>query len=307
VKLEKINCQICGSDSNKKLFDCSDRFNITSEKFIIIKCNECNFVYLNPRPDVESISKFYVFENYDPFVDISSAKSILSKIYVYLREFTVSWKRKQIEKIKKSGFILDFGCGTGEFLKEMENNNWKIFGVEKDENAVKYAREKLNLEVFSNSEFRILNSELKYDVITLWHSLEHIHNLKETIELLHSLLKQDGLMCIALPNIDSLDARFYKNKWIALDAPRHLYHFTPQSIQKFLNNSGFEIIKYQQMPLDVFYNTLMTEKLFWNDKSIFYKSFLLGRAILLGFTSYINGISLFGGNSSSVLYFAVRK
>jgi SAM-dependent methyltransferase len=159
----------------------------------------------------------------------------------------------------KSKKILDYGCGTGEFLNEMNNNGYQCTGIEPSPKASEHAKNSYQLEVLNPDKLHTLQ-DANYDVITMWHVMEHIHDLNETISTLKQKLKSDGHLIIAVPNHSSWDAAHYQSYWAAYDVPRHLYHFTNRSVGKLLSMHGFTLNKMLPMKWDAFYVSLLSEK-----------------------------------------------
>ncbi|MCG8604112.1 class I SAM-dependent methyltransferase, partial [bacterium] len=206
--------------------------------------------------------------------------------------------------------LLDIGCGTGEFLLEMQSHGWQTRGIEKDAQAAEFAQKIYRLDVTSGDIEAKKHLKKSYDIVTLWHVLEHLHDPWEALQTVRQILKDDGYVLIAVPNIGSTDARFYRQNWVALDAPRHLYHFTPQTLARLLQRAGFKLVKTRQMPLDAFYNSLMSELVYLNQsgRKLFLAGYLL-RAKLLALSSIARSTRLRNPErrqGSSVLYY-VKK
>ena len=181
-------------------------------------------------------------------------------------------KIKWIESEKKEkGKILDFGAGTGDFLLEAKNNGWEVFGTEPNPDARKLASEK---KVDLEKDTSTFPSE-GFDVITLWHVLEHVPDLEKQIEELKRLLKKDGLLIIAVPNFKSYDAFKYQEDWAAFDVPRHLFHFSRTAIRKIFGEHSFEVVQEKPLWFDAFYVSLLSEK-YKKGKSNPLKAFLTG-------------------------------
>jgi 2-polyprenyl-3-methyl-5-hydroxy-6-metoxy-1,4-benzoquinol methylase len=233
----------------------NNRLNI-GEKFIIVQCNQCGFNYLNPRPSESSMNQYYDIDEYHPHK--LSEESLFDKIYSGLRNINVNSKRKLIGKYKQpNGNILDIGCATGEFLQSMKAHNWEVVGIERAKDA-RNAASRNGINIYEN----LNDIQDKFDIITMWHVLEHIHNVDELIKNIHRLLKDDGILFIAVPNIDSLDAKYYKSEWVALDTPRHLYHFCPLDINSLLQKHNFQLIEISnRLHFDVWYNVLLSAQL----------------------------------------------
>jgi 2-polyprenyl-3-methyl-5-hydroxy-6-metoxy-1,4-benzoquinol methylase len=214
-------------------------------------------------------------------------------LYYQIRRITLRFKVKLIQKHKSSGNVLDIGCGTGEFLKEIRNKNFIVTGVEPNAIARDFARNQNKLLVIDEHEINTISSK-KFDIITLWHVLEHVSDLNLRISQVNSLLREDGILIIAVPNSDSWDAREYEKFWAAYDLPRHLYHFNQKSMQNLLLKGGFSLVQIIPLIFDSFYISLLSEK-YKTGKSNFFK------AILNGFISNLWAMT-HNKNYSSLIY-----
>jgi cyclopropane fatty-acyl-phospholipid synthase-like methyltransferase len=170
-------------------------------------------------------------------------------------------KRKLVERSTRviKGNILDMGSGTGSFVNEMKQNGWLVTGLEPDEDARKTAKELYQLELHDTKELYQLSTG-SFDAITMWHVLEHVHDLSAYIQQLKSILRDNGKMLIAVPNYTSLDAKVYQQYWAAYDVPRHLYHFSPRSVQILMEKHGLKTLQYKPMWYDSFYISLLSSK-----------------------------------------------
>ncbi|MFA8298658.1 MAG: class I SAM-dependent methyltransferase [Hyphomicrobiales bacterium] len=264
-------CPICGSVALKSYMTTKDFF-LTQEEFSISECSDCHFKFTNPRPEPEQLGKYYKSEEY--ISHSNNKKGFVNGIYQAVRQYTLAKKFQAITKIKKEGKILDIGCATGELLNFFQQNKWETLGIEPDPDARNLAETNYNLDV--REEEDIANLEDKsFDVITMWHVLEHVANLQERAERLSQLVKDDGLVVIAVPNIDSWDAKHYGDKWAAIDVPRHLYHFSQKNMETLMQQHGFKLIKTKPMVFDSFYVSLLSEK-YKNGKPSLIKAFING-------------------------------
>ncbi|MBN2279479.1 MAG: class I SAM-dependent methyltransferase [Candidatus Marinimicrobia bacterium] len=257
---EIINCPVCGSEKQDLYLKTFDRFDRDrKDKFEIVQCSNCQFIFLNPRPTLESLDRHYAVEGYDPFISADEKQSLRDKFYLALRKFNLSVKHRKIKKFKSTpGKILDIGCATGEFLAYYKQYYWQCTGVEVDAGARDLAREK-NIKVFS-SVHEIPDQE-KFDVITLWHVLEHVHDLNKSIEKIKKMMNKDGVLVIAVPNILSCDSQKYGKNWVALDTPRHLYHYTVETIQRLFSKYHMNLVRKDTLMLDILYNNLLSKQL----------------------------------------------
>ncbi len=284
------NCPICNSTQFKSFLEVEDYF-LSHEIFTIQKCKSCEFVFTNPRPSEINLGKYYQSEKY--ISHSSSSKSITDKIYYAIRNYTIKKKFKLIHKYYKAGKILDIGCGTGEFLNFFKAHGWETMGIEPNKTARNSAIEKYGLTVQPEKEIdELVKSE--FEIITMWHVLEHVPDLNLRIQQLKHLIKEKGILIIAVPNIESKDANIYGKYWAALDVPRHLYHFNKSAVQNLFNKEGFEIIETRPMKFDAFYISLISEK-YKTGKSNYFK------AILNGVKSNFHG-AFHNNNYSSIIY-----
>lgn len=255
--MNKISqCPICNSSALYEFLTTQDYF-LTKQKFVINQCTACGFKFTNPRPALDDLPKYYESTEY---ISHSNAdKGLINKIYQIVRTFTIKSKARLINMYVKEGQILDIGCGTGEFLNAMQQNKFVATGIEPNQDARKHARRKYGLAVYDEVD---INGLLKkhFNVITLWHVLEHVFNLNERISQLKELITEDGILVVALPNPSSWDAKHYGKFWAAYDCPRHLYHFDQLAVKNLFKNYGFEIINKKPMYFDSFYVSMLSEK-----------------------------------------------
>jgi 2-polyprenyl-3-methyl-5-hydroxy-6-metoxy-1,4-benzoquinol methylase len=272
--MEKIDkCLVCGSDEFTTVLTCKDHF-LTKEIFNIVECKKCGFRFTNPRPDANDIYKYYESENYISYSH--SKKGIINFLYQIIKNHSLKQKFNLINKYKTSSGkkILDIGCATGDFLNVFKKNNWLTYGIEPNEKVRNHAVALYNLNIKDEKELSKLEDN-SFDVITMWHVLEHVHQLDKRITEVKKLLKKDGILIIAVPNYKSLDADIYKEFWAGYDIPRHLYHFSQSSIKNLFEKYNFKVEKKFPLKFDSFYISLLSEK-YKTEKSRFIKAFLNG-------------------------------
>ena len=290
-RLEKIDCcQICRGADIKDFISVIDH-NYSGDVFNISECVSCGYRFTNPRPIENTIGNYYKSENY--ISHNSTKKGLINKIYHLVRNYQFKIKESSIEKTKISPGkkVLDVGCGTGNFVKHLNLHGWNAEGVETDEKAREIAQLS-NIKVYKS--INLVNSE-KYDVITMWHVLEHVYNLNDYMQKLRSLLKKDGLLVIAVPNSNSYDANIYKENWYAYDAPIHISHFRRRNMKLLAEKNKFKYTKTQKLFFDAFYISMLSSK-----KSS--KSILLG--FLIGLIS--NAKAKKYGEYSSLIYYLFK-
>jgi SAM-dependent methyltransferase len=262
-------CPLCEGGHFDEFLRTKD-FTVSEEFFTIVSCQKCGFRFTNPRPGKEKLGSYYESDNY--ISHANSANSLVNFVYKLARTFTLRWKYKLITRIKSRGLILDYGCGTGEFLGFCKDKGWRITGVEPNDKARQQAIELTGQKIFSRLSSMVTP---KFDVITLWHVLEHIPDLNQTFAELKSLLDTAGYMLIAVPNSESHDAHLFKQHWAAYDVPRHLYHFTRKSMNKLVANHGMKVVDVIPMKLDSYYVSLLSNKIKFGKLKLF-NSFITG-------------------------------
>ncbi|MEK6781074.1 MAG: class I SAM-dependent methyltransferase [Bacteroidota bacterium] len=286
-------CPICKGSNFEAFHRCID-FTASKEEFAIVKCTSCNLLITSPRPDSNAIGKYYESEDY--ISHSNSSKSLTDNVYKTVRSFTLRWKLNLVESEKPKGCILDYGCGTGEFLSTCIKYNWDAYGVEPSDQARRKAIQLTSLPI-TKSLNQLTNK--KFDIITLWHVLEHIDNLNEKISELKSRLTENGTIFIAVPNCKSLDARIYKTQWAAYDVPRHLWHFSKENIKNLLASHGLQLTNIIPMKQDSYYISFLSEKYRHPTAPIFID---LIKAFLIGTRSNLAGRK--DQNYSSLVYIA---
>lgn len=252
-------CPVCLSTKFREVLQAKDH-TVSKKDFSISHCDNCSFRFTNPVPGQSEIGPYYQSDEYISHSDTS--KGLINKAYQIVRKRTLKQKRNIIKRFtgKPAGSLLDIGAGTGAFLNTMKTANWQVKGIEPDETARSKAKEVWNIDLTPATEFYDLE-EGKYDAITMWHVLEHVHELEAYLDKIFKLLKKDGKYIVAVPNYTSHDAAKYKEFWAAYDVPRHLYHFSPDALQHLVERKGFKLVDIKRMPYDSFYVSMLSEKI----------------------------------------------
>jgi 2-polyprenyl-3-methyl-5-hydroxy-6-metoxy-1,4-benzoquinol methylase len=256
--MEHLNaCPVCKHTSLKKSLVCTD-YTVSKENFELTDCQNCGFRFTNPRPEAQDIGRYYQSEEYISHSDTN--KGLISKAYQTVRQITLRSKLNLINEINggKAGNLLDIGCGTGYFLQTCKNAGWKVAGVEPDDNARRLAESQTGIKI--ETDFLQAQYPEGFDVITMWHVLEHVHKLDENLDKLKKLIGKNGYLVIAVPNHASYDAEKYGNQWAAYDVPRHLYHFTPSTMSLLAKKHKLKVVKQEGMKFDAFYVAMLSEK-----------------------------------------------
>jgi SAM-dependent methyltransferase len=250
------SCPVCGSEKTDLFLSAKDHF-LTGEIFDIVKCSGCGFRFTNPRPEAHELGKYYQSEDYISHSD--SHRGLFASVYQHIRNYTLRRKRSLINKYSKRGEILDIGCATGQFLNVMASDGWGVTGIEPDEKTRNYAISTHGLSVYPEVQLSAFKNS-SFDVITMWHVLEHVSDLNRRMEETHKLVKPGGTIIIAVPNCESADAEKYRNFWAGYDLPRHLYHFAKSDLFRLAQKFGFEIVNILPMRFDAYYVSLLSEK-----------------------------------------------
>ena len=269
---ELKQCPICKNDQFSEFLKCVDYF-FTKEEFIIAKCEKCGFTFVNPQPKAENLSKYY---NSTEYISHSANKNkgLFNNVYIKIRKYTQNKKAQLVSSYSKGNSILDIGCASGELLSLFKQKGWETLGVEPGIDARNFAKSKYGLNVIDENEIKNIETESK-DVITLWHVLEHVSNLNQRMLDLKRILKKDGVLIIAVPNRNSYDAQYYEKYWAAYDVPRHLYHFTPETMKILIEKYQFSIVETLPMKFDSFYVSMLSEK-YKTGKTNLLKAFVIG-------------------------------
>lgn len=255
---ETGSCLVCGSTDHSALFTARD-YLVSGESFPVKKCNACGFVFTASTPDEKDISKYYISEDYISHSD--KKQNLTDRIYHLARNFMLGKKHSLIQEAsgRKRGILLDIGSGTGYFADFMNRKGWSTTGVEISESARQFSISRFGITVVPPSEISGIKDG-SVDCITLWHVLEHFYDPDLWMREIKRILKDAGKCFIALPNIESADARWFGNEWAALDVPRHLWHFSNDTLTRFVHKHGFVCSEIKPMPLDIFYISTLSYK-----------------------------------------------
>lgn len=292
----KDTCPVCGNVQVAKVLSAKD-FTVSGKLFDIWECKNCTARFTQNIPDEKEIGAYYQSENYISHSD--TTEGLVNNIYHKVRKFTLTGKRKLIQHKtgKKVGKLLDIGSGTGAFLHTMKETGWEVRGLEPDESARKKSQALYHIHSSHPKELFTLTDT--FDAITLWHVLEHVHDLHQYMDRINQLLKPGGKVFIAVPNYTSYDAEVFKEFWAAYDVPRHLYHFSPTSMKHLFGQHQFSVHSIKPMWFDSFYVSMLS------------KEYQTGHSKLIsaGITGAISNIHslLHPEKCSSVIYIGEKK
>ncbi len=265
------NCPVCGSPHSSLKFKAKD-YTVSNEMFHIVTCDSCRLIYTNPRPAAHEAGPYYHASAYISHSDTN--EGIVNKLYHAVRKFTLQSKTNWIESEKKgTKELLDVGCGNGHFLAAAIEKGWNINGVELDSETAARAANLTGLTIAPS--LKEIDPAKEFQVITLWHVLEHVYELDEYFQFFKSRLAKDGKLLFALPNPASFDATYFKQYWAAYDVPRHIYHFTPATIAALAEKYGFRLKSSRGLIFDSFYISLLSNEYKTGNKRLLH-SFCIG-------------------------------
>lgn len=252
------NCPLCGSDNIRHYLHAKDN-TVSQQQFAIWQCLDCTGMFTQDVPDEQNIGRYYRSEAY--ISHTNTKEGLINSLYHRVRNITLEQKRKTIFSVtgQRNGSLLDIGAGVGAFAHHMQQSGWNVTALEPDATARNNAKLEFGITLQDPSKLFQL-TPASFDAVTMWHVLEHVHRLHEYIEQCKLLLKPNGALIIAVPNFTSRDAQHYQQHWAAYDVPRHLYHFSPDSMKKLMLKHGMRVEKIKPMWYDSFYVSLLSEK-----------------------------------------------
>lgn len=266
-------CPSCGSSDLQTALSATD-YTVSHKKFEILSCDNCLLRFTQDIPDAVSIGKYYRSDDYISHTDTN--KGLVNNLYHMVRKHTLGNKNRLIQSATrlKKGALLDIGAGTGAFAAHMKENGWTVTGLEPDEDTRSRALSLNQIQLQPIENLYSLPSD-SFDIITLWHVLEHVHDIHPYLDQLKRLIKRKGTIFIAVPNYMSFDARVYKGAWAAYDVPRHLYHFSSTAMERLLELHDLQLLGSRPMWYDSFYISMLSEK-YKNGRGNLVKAFLTG-------------------------------
>lgn len=256
--LHYYHCPACSSDKIEYALTAKDH-TVSKEDFDIWHCKQCSLRFTQDVPAIDQIGPYYQSANY--ISHSNTKKGLINQLYHLVRKYTLALKAKQVKQITglSTGRILDIGAGVGAFAATMKQEGWYTHALEPDATARAEAKKQYEIELSLPNELYTLN-EQSFDVITMWHVLEHVHDLQGYFKNFHRILPVGGKLVIAVPNYTSKDAEQYGAIWAAYDVPRHLYHFSPASMAKLAGMHGFTVVQTKPMWFDAFYVAMLSEQ-----------------------------------------------
>jgi 2-polyprenyl-3-methyl-5-hydroxy-6-metoxy-1,4-benzoquinol methylase len=257
------------SFQNNIFFQKVKDYSVSKEIFELHHNPEYDILITFPKPSLEKLPSYYESDDYISHTD--GKRSLFERGYHFIKSIALKNKLKLINAQSSKGKILDIGAGTGDFLVVAKNDGWQITGIEPNAKAKEIA---INKGVSFAESLSALESH-SFDIITMWHVLEHVPNLDEYLTELKRLIKPTGTIVIAVPNFKSFDANFYGRHWAAYDVPRHIWHFSKKAIEKLFAEKEMKLVEVLPMKFDSFYVSLLSEK-YRTGKMNFVRAFFVG-------------------------------
>ncbi|MCC8186220.1 MAG: class I SAM-dependent methyltransferase [Bacteroides sp.] len=290
-------CPVCEGKEFGHVSACTDFF-VSGDPYELCSCQRCGFVFTQDFPVAAEIGRYYASAEYVSHSD--TRKGLINFLYHQVRKYMLVQKARLVCRTShlRHGRLLDVGTGTGYFPATMISRGWKVEAIEKDPDARRFAFQAFGMKVREEEALWQWDPG-SFDVITLWHVLEHIEPLNAWMSRLAELLADEGVLIIAVPNRSSYDAERYGTYWAAYDVPRHLWHFTPATIQALGARHGLTLAARYPMPFDAFYVSMLSEK---------YKGsrFPLWKGVLTGLAAWRSTWSR-KDRSSSLIYIFRKK
>lgn len=293
---EKRGCLVCADADFTDLLTARDHL-VSGERFVIRKCTACGFAFTADPPAENEIGRYYLSEEYISHSD--KKRNLADHFYHIARSFMLGRKRSLVSRAtkRKSGTLIDIGSGTGYFASYMQEKGWKVSGIELSDQARDYSVSRFSLKVYPPAGITGFGDR-SADCITFWHVIEHLYDPGKWLREVNRILKDDGRCIIAVPNASSADAQWFGDQWAALDVPRHLWHFSPPAMIRFIEANGFQCNGIKALPLDVFYISVLSYR---NRGS----RFPLFRGLLTG--SLLTAANILRRHRASSLIYVVSK
>ena len=249
-------CPLCHGSHLTHYLNTTDH-QASGRQFEIVKCHCCGLLFTQDAPAPDTIGQYYASDNYLPH---NNGRGFVSLVYRVVRSMMFHKKNALICRHQQhKGTLIDVGAGSGDFMAYMRRKGWNVKGCEQSEQARHEAWRRCKMRL-DGDVMTIQYPSASADVITAWHAIEHIHDQQSLWQRFHAWLKPDGLLVVAVPNCDSVDAHYYGSRWAAWDVPRHLWHFSIDTMTQLAVSHGFKLIDIKPLPLDVFYISLMSDQ-----------------------------------------------
>ena len=244
VIMKNVKCEICGSSKYTNLYRKKSYIETKYGNINLVKCSECGLIYINPQLSEDELADYYDVDYYG--INNKRFSGIIERLIRLKRNI----RAEVISRFTEKGKILDIGCGRGLFLDEMRGRGWDTYGTEISETAAKYAREVLgpNISIGELDQHRFPDSH--FNAVSIYNVLEHVSHPADIMLEIRRILKPGGILVVALPNIDSWQAKIFRMRWFHLDLPRHNFHFSPETLAKLLPPEHWDTVRTKRLSLE---------------------------------------------------------
>lgn len=240
MKLETVSCNLCGFEGHSPHLNRGDlSLNIPGE-FQLVRCDNCGLIYQSPRPSAGQITQLYPPEYDQHRRAVEQNQSAIAR---FDRLYGLRKRAKAVTRRLEHGRLLDVGCATGDFIEVMRDKGWDVTGIEPSLTASRWAREHRGLDVRTGTLETVALADESFDVVTLWNAIEHLPDPKGSLDAINRVLRNNGLLVVTTPNLDSVDARLFGRHWIGYELPRHFYVFSRRTLSSMLEKAGFQILE----------------------------------------------------------------
>lgn len=245
IELEEACCPTCNVSECTQILTAYSMDNLASQPFSIIRCKQCDLMFTSPRPTSSSMKSFYEGGFYET-QEKAVKRLLVNPVMVVFQRLRL----RQVTRVKKTGKLLDIGSGKGKFLAMAAHNKWEAWGVEPSNRSRSFVKDKSGEKVFGDEFEEAAIPDGFFDIVTMWHTLEHFYDPLDILAKVHAKLNERGLLVVRVPNSDSWDFKLGKANWFHLDLPRHLYHFSPKSLSTMLEKAGFQVVSVSTFSLE---------------------------------------------------------
>ena len=228
--VQVTRCFLCGSRELIHFLSAKDRLSPRRESFYLVTCKGCELCLTSPRPEASELMKYYP-RSYEPWA--RKGRGLFSR-----RIYSFYYRLTRRLSVKKGQRVLDIGCGNGNFLEYLAAKGAETYGCDLAPSSLGLAP---GIRFFQGTLEESHYPSNFFDCVVVWHLLEHVDDPRRTLEEINRILKDDGRFLLSVPNLKGLEPRIFKQASLLLDVPRHLYHFSPEPLEKLLRQTGFRV------------------------------------------------------------------
>ena len=241
IRWEESPCPLCSAERLHPMLEAADVDpGAGGLRFAIVRCERCGLLFTNPRPDAETMARFYR-PSYPAFHRPKLLRNLSRSWYPFARLIGRPCRERRVLPWLGQGRLLDFGCGGGKFLLRMQGQGWKVVGLDRSPDVVSHLRDRLGVQALLGSLPYADFEPESFDIITMWSTLAHLHQPLSALRDAHRILAPGGKLYVEVPNIESWAFRWFGSRWAGLDLPRHLTHFSMATLRTMIECAGFRV------------------------------------------------------------------